>query len=1059
MTLSPQADVVARPTHESVTPPRGVRPARFRPPAAASDAPSLSLDGEWRFRLFPEAVTGAETSDPGTDAGDPWDTVTVPGHWQLAEAPEAWPYGKPIYTNVLYPIPLDPPRVPRDNPTGEYRLTFQVPANWAEVPGRTVLRFEGVDSWFEVALNGEVLAQSHGSRLPTEIDVTDHLREGENLLAVRVTQWSAFTYVEDQDQWWLSGIFREVSLARRPAGGLEHVEVSAEYDHVTGEGLLRVTASDADGAPVAARVEVPELGIDVETGAETRVRAEPWSAEIPRLYDARIHTGAESVDLRIGFRTVSIDDGVFCVNGVPVKLRGVNRHEFEPTTGRTVSPEQMLEDVLLMKRHHMNAVRTSHYPPHPHFLDLCDAYGLYVVDENDLETHGFHAADWRGNPTDDPAWTEVLVDRVTRMVRRDAHHPSIVLWSLGNEAGTGRNLAAMSAAIRGLDDSRPIHYEGDWSCESADVYSRMYAGTQEVALIGRGEEPALADAELDARRRGLPFMQCEYVHAMGNGPGGLTDYNDLFDAHPRLMGGFVWEWKDHGIARREDIDAGTGELFHGYGGDFGETFHDGAFIADGLLLPDRTPSPGMLEAAAVFASVRIDPVDVHGSGAPDHLHIRNRYAFRDTEHVELHLAAARRSRDPRRGRARRRPVRARGRGRRGGVPARGDLGLVDAYPGPEPVWFTIRARQKARGAAAGLDAAWLPEDFELGAGQLQLRGARPSSSIDDVADDDAADDGVADGEVADDDAADDDLADGDVADGDAAAVATDRGFEVGPAAFDRAGRLVSLGGIEVRAARADAWRAATDNDHAKGWDAARSDEEAWRAHGLALLTERLDSAAIDDGALVVTSRVAGPATDAGLAVTETWRPCGAGGVELTLDIVPEGRWTTSLPRLGLLLGLTEPDALGVGIDWCGLGPEESYRDSTKAALGGAWRHTVADWQTRYTRPQENGTRRGVTSARLTLSGGRELTITSLETLVGAGEVEGIELTARPWTDHALDDAAHPHELTPDGTLWLHLDAASHGVGTAACGPGVLPNATFNPAPVRIVVRIEVTQTD
>ncbi|TNU76456.1 glycoside hydrolase [Miniimonas arenae] len=1022
-------------THETVAPPVGIRPARFRPPTGASSAETVSLDGDWRFRLFPGAETGADPADDGSSssnsspASDPWDILTVPGHWQLAGAPDAWPYGKPAYTNVLYPIPLDPPRVPRDNPTGEYRRTFDVPESWL-AEGRVVLRFEGVDSWFTVAVNGTPLAVSHGSRLPTEIDVTEHVRAGANLLAVRVTQWSAFTYVEDQDQWWLSGIFRSVSLEHRPVGGIEHVRVSAEYDHTSGEGTLRVDVTGPDGEPApGARVTVAELGIEVGAGEEVTLAVDPWSAEVPRLYDASVTTDAETVALRIGFRTVSIVDGVFLVNGAPVKLKGVNRHEFEPTAGRTVSPEQMRQDVLLMKRHHVNAVRTSHYPPHPHFLDLCDEYGLYVVDENDLETHGFIAAGWRGNPTDDPAWTDVLVDRVTRMVHRDAHHASIILWSLGNEAGEGRNLAAMSAAIRALDPSRPIHYEGDWSSEHVDVYSRMYASTQEVALIGRGEEDALADGELDARRRGLPFMQCEYVHAMGNGPGGFTDYDDLFDAHPRLMGGFVWEWKDHGISRREDLDAGTGETFYGYGGDFGETFHDGTFIADGLLLPDRTPSPGMVEMAAVYAPVRVDPLDVDGDGVSDHLLVRNRYTFRDTAHVRLawslhqgHEVLAAGELDD-----------------EDTLLAPGEELLLDApeeavalaaqAPGREPVWWTVRAVQRAN-AGAGLDAAWLDGldgldgEHVLGAGQLLLRAQRALPEAGDGA----------------------------------ASQGADGGFAVGPARFDRAGRLTALGGVAVRTARVDAWRASTDNDHAKQWEAARSDEETWYLQGLALLTERLDTAEVVDDAVVVSGRVAGPATEVGLAFTATWRAVAADAVDLDLTIVPEGQWLGSVPRLGLLLGLEQPDpgaVAAVEVDWAGLGPEESYADSTKAALGGAWRHTVADWQTRYTHPQENGARRGVTSATLTLDGGRTLDLEAADSELGARTLPGLELTLRPWTDQALHAAAHPHDLVPDGVLWVHLDVAQHGVGTAACGPGVLANAALRPAPARLRVRLTV----
>src|SRR5690606_23316235 len=302
------------------------------------------------------------------------DTIAVPGHWQLAGAPDAWPYGKPAYTNVLFPIPVDPPNVPRENPTGEYRRTVEVPETWLG-SGRVVLRFEGVDSWFEVAVNGTPVATSHGSRLPTEIDVTEHVQAGENLLAVRVTQWSAFTYVEDQDQWWLSGIFRDVELAHRPEGGIEHVTVDASYDHTTGEGTLRIdveTLGDAE-----ATVSVPELGLELAaaeeaTAAVERGRAEtprayeapgrtaaesgaePWSAETPRLYAAQVRTAAETVVVRVGFRTIAIVDGVFTVNGAPVKLYGVNRHEFEPTRGRAVTRETMLADVLLAKTHHVN---------------------------------------------------------------------------------------------------------------------------------------------------------------------------------------------------------------------------------------------------------------------------------------------------------------------------------------------------------------------------------------------------------------------------------------------------------------------------------------------------------------------------------------------------------------------------------------------------------------------------------------------------------------------------------------------------------------------------------
>lgn len=993
--------MVVRPSHESVTVPSGVRPPRFRPPAGASSAETQSLDGLWRFRLFPEATTGMDPAE----AGDGWDTIEVPGHWQLAGAPDAWPYGRPAYTNVLFPIPVDPPRVPRENPTGEYRRTFAVPSSW-RAGGRVVLRLEGVDSWCEVAVNGQVLAQTHGSRLPSEVDVTDALVDGDNLLAVRVTQWSAQTYVEDQDQWWLSGIFRSVSLEHRPAGGIEHVRVVAGFDHRTGEGELRVDVETGDAAGAAVRI--PELGIETSAGSTVRAAVQPWSAEHPRLYDVEVSTASETVTLRVGFRTVSTDGGVFRVNGAPVKLYGVNRHEFEPTRGRAVTPETMLSDVLLMKAHHVNAVRTSHYPPHPHFLDLCDEHGLYVVDENDLETHGFEPLGWHGNPTDDPAWEPLLVDRVTRMVRRDAHHASVVMWSLGNEAGSGRNVEAMARAIRALDSSRPLHYEGDWASEHVDVYSRMYPSSQEVALIGRGEEDALPDAVLDARRRALPFVLCEYVHAMGNGPGGLTDYLDLVDAHPRLMGGFVWEWMDHGILTRAD----DGTLFHGYGGDFGEELHDGTFIADGLLLADRTPSPGLVELAAAYAPVQItaDP------DRPGSLRVRNRSGFTSTAGVRLawSLVAG------------------------GGVVASGEIGpddenrlalapgearllvaedvvgdALDDLSTADAVWWVLRA-------LPGETPGWAPDGFTLGAGQVLLRPAAPLPAATGMP-----------------------------------SRTAEGHHTVGPVVLDATGRVLSVAGAPVRLARVDAWRAPTDNDARRSWYDAIGDEEAWTRAGLHRLHERVEGLERDGDTLVVTARTAGAASDCGLAVRYEWRQVDASTADLVLHLRPEGRWPGTVARLGWLLGIEQADAGAVRVDWSGLGPGESYADSTLAALAGRWQHTVDEMGTRYTHPQENGARRGVTRATFDLDEG-PLTVTAGENVVGGRAVQGVELTARPWTDAALHTAAHPHELVPDGALWLHLDAAGHGLGSAACGPGVLANAALRPAPVTLQVRFSVS---
>src|SRR6266702_3743906 len=367
-------------------------------------------------------------------------------------------------------------------------------------------------------------------------------------------------------------IVRGVTLLSRPADGLPDFFVHADYDHETGVGTLSV---DTDRP---ALLSVPALGlVDVPAAGPHRIESvAPWSAEVPTRYAGTLVTAGERVEIHIGFRTVAVVDGVLTVNGRPVLLRGVNRHEWHPEHGRAVPRETMLADVLLMKRHNINAVRTSHYPPHPHFLDLCDEYGLWVLDECDLETHGFQFVEWRGNPSDDPAWADALLDRMRRTVERDKNHPSVIMWSLGNESHTGRNLAAMADWTHERDPSRPLHYEGDQNCAYTDVYSRMYHSHADVDAIGRHAEPPTDDPAADAHRRSLPFVAREYAHAMGNGPGGLTEYQELFERYPRCAGGFVWEWIDHGIPR-----PATGD--YAYGGDFGEPLHDGHFVIDGLV--------------------------------------------------------------------------------------------------------------------------------------------------------------------------------------------------------------------------------------------------------------------------------------------------------------------------------------------------------------------------------------------------------------------------------------------------------------------------------------------
>ena len=953
------------PYHLDPGPGTGGRPPRT---TSTSDAPGLSLDGDWRFRLVP-TVADATVGFHETDFDDAdWATLPVPAHWQLHG------YGKPAYTNVQYPFPVDPPYVPDENPTGEYRRTFPLPRDWPG--GDAVLRFEGVDSCFAVWCNGVELGNSKGSRLPVEFAVGELLTPGENVIAVRVHQWSAGSYLEDQDMWWLSGIFRSVSILARPADGLADFFVHADYDHQTGTGRLRVDTS----AP--ALLSIPELGVTDAPAAEPREFAdvEPWSAESPRLYDAELATAGERVRVRIGFRTVAVRDGQLVVNGTAILLRGVNRHEWHPDHGRAVPAETRREDLLLMKRHNINAVRTSHYPPHPDFLALCDELGLWVIDECDLETHGFSLVGWAGNPSADPVWRPALLDRMRRMVERDKNHPSIIIWSLGNEAGTGENLAAMADWAHDRDPGRPIHYEGDYDSPYVDVYSRMYPSHAEVAAIGRGEEPVTADPRADAHRRGLPFIMCEYAHAMGTGPGGLREYQELFERHPRNQGGFVWEWIDHGIRQQ----AGDGTEFFAYGGDFGEVVHDGNFVADGLLFPDRQPSPGLIEFRKIIEPVRITPDPDAGT-----VRVENGYDFVDTAHLAFTWSVATEGVEIESG-SLAVPAIAAG----GGA----TVALPDLPATKGETWLTIRA-------TLGQDTPWALAGHEIAWGQALVAAdaVEPTAANESIVE-------VQDGLIV-----------------------------IGPGAFDaRSGVLREFAGIGVEGPVLDVWRAPTDNDIATHgeWSAAVE----WRRIGLDRLTHRVLAVEPGERELVVRTRVAAATTNLGLRTDYHWSAHGD-ALRLRVEVIPDGPWWCPLPRVGVRWGL--PGRFD-NVEWFGRGPGEAYPDMREAARVGRFTSTVDDLQTPYVFPQENGNRTGVRWATLTASDGTGVRIEAHPQL---------ELTARRWTSADLDTATHTNELRAGELVWLNLDTAQQGLGSASCGPGVLPRYRLLPVPTTIELTV------
>ena len=949
-----------------------------------------SLDGQWRFHFSPTASGApADAAAPDLDDSD-WDEIVVPSHFVL-DPEQRW--GRPIYTNVVFPIPLDPPYVPDANLTGDYRLEFERPDGWDDL-ARVLLRFDGVESIGLVSLNGEHVGVVRGARLRSEFDITAALRPGCNVLHVRVHQWSANTYVEDQDQWWLPGIYRSVSLIGRPAGAIDDLWMDAGYDHTTGHGTLNPEIIAEEAAwPIALRID--ELGLVREFASAAELAAidcgavTPWDCDEPRRYTALVEASGESVELQVGFRTVTIADRELLVNGRPIRLRGVNRHEFDPDHGRIVSAERARADLLLMKQHGLNAVRTSHYPPHPDFLELTDELGFWVIDENDLETHGFELIGWQGNPTDDPDWTDHLLDRMRRTVERDKNHPSVIIWSLGNESGTGANLAAMAAWTRRRDPGRPVHYEGDHAGAYTDLISRMYTPVEGLADLSAGVGPAETEIPGQASRiTDQPIMLCEFVHAMGNGPGGVADYEHAFDTLPGVIGGFVWEWRDHGLRTKLP----SGDDF-GYGGDFGETLHDATFVIDGLTRPDATPSPGMVEVAANFTPIRLQ-LDA------EQLWVRNLRHSADSSDLVFDWRLATRDGELASGRLE--------------VPvvAAGDVVSVEL---PELVADDAE-RFLTVTAALAADNAWASAGHVVSRTQLTL----PATPVPTPR---------------------------------AAAEQLD-GWQVGPIRLDEVtGAVIEWAGIEITESDATCWRAPTSNDSLRTHgsyeladvEATRglgvpgpSSAERWRAAGLDRMMGRLIEARHDGDQIVVRRRLAAAQANHGVEVTETWTQR-AGEAVLGIDIVPFGDPGCTWPRVGWHLALPSGYAEA---DWFGAGPGEAYADSDAGVWVDRFAAPIDELCFDYVVPQETGHRPGL----------RELTITGeglpgLRVVAPGPDQPGFTLSR--WSAAELDEAAHRSELPTSSALHLYLDAAQHGLGTRSCGPDVRPRYQLWPRAARL----------
>ncbi|MFK0039243.1 glycoside hydrolase family 2 TIM barrel-domain containing protein [Paenarthrobacter sp. NPDC090517] len=996
-----------------------------------TDAPTLSLNGQWRFRLLPGApgTPGGRSVLPAGEAIDgfaeeglddsAWDQIPVPAHWVLEGDGR---YGRPIYTNVQFPFPTDAPHVPDENPTGDYRRTFDLPTDWSEAE-RIVLRFDGVESRYKVWLNGSEIGVGTGSRLAQEFDVTHAARPGHNVLAVRVHQWSASSYVEDQDQWWMPGIFRDVTLQARPKKGIDDVWLRTSYTAGSGTIDPEITA---DQAAYPVRLSVPELDVDVVWNSPADVApvaitgVEPWSAEVPRLYNATVASAGETISLRLGFRTVEIKGDQFLVNGRRVVFHGVNRHETHPDRGRVFDEDFARADLALMKQFNVNAIRTSHYPPHPRLLDIADEMGFWVILECDLETHGFERHGWVGNPSDDPAWREAYVDRMERTVERDKNHPSIVMWSLGNESGTGANLAAMSAWTHARDTGRPVHYEGDYSGAYTDVYSRMYSSVPETEAIGRDDSGSLllgCSAAESARQRTKPFILCEYVHAMGNGPGAIDQYENLVDRYPRLHGGFVWEWRDHGI-RTTTAD---GTEFFAYGGDFGEIVHDGNFVMDGMVLSDSTPSPGLFEYKQIVAPLRLGfSTETHDGGTRRFVSVANLRHTADASDVVLRWRTE----------------------VDGVVTSSGELDVVTASGAPLAAgdsaliglpdfdvvevgeqWLTVEV-------ALRKDTAWAEAGHVISAAQLELATPRPRLTTPRPL----------------------------ASTGRAGSPASGT-LSLGPGVFED-GQLVSLAGLPVSGPRLELWRAPTDNDAGAGrgsYDladpwlnngdgvAAPSMEKVWRDAGLDRLTARVEKVSANESSVLTRTRYA--AADAALwvSVEENWQ-LSDGELWLRVDIVPSAGWDIIWPRVGVRFDL--PGSVD-GASWFGAGPRESYPDSMHATLVGRYSAGIDELSVNYAKPQETGHRSAVRTLDLTNNGASWLQLNAIQD--SRGRLPGFTLSGH--TAQEISAAAHPHELPASKGSFLYLDAAQHGLGSRACGPDVWPDYALRPEARTLTFRI------
>ncbi|MGF1848030.1 beta-galactosidase [Vibrio lentus] len=964
----------------------------------------VSLNGEWKFQLFdaPELVSEESVSEHFDDSL--WEKIEVPSNWQMQG------FDKPIYTNVKYPFDDKPPFVPTDNPTGLYRTRFNCTEQALLDTHR--LTFDGVNSAFHLWCNGKWVGYSQDSRLPAEFDVSDYLQAGDNILAVMVLRWSDGSYLEDQDMWWLSGLFRDVTLLRKPKIAIEDVRVETQLDACYRDACLKVStqiskpnSSDQDnqeqqinrvkvelfdeqGQPIS-EPQIVGLGerivdekgpwFEMAEHSISVVNPNKWSAESPYLYRcvvSLLNQQDELIDCEaydVGFRSVEITDSLLKINGKPLLIRGVNRHEHHPELGHTMTREGMIQDIKLLKQNNFNAVRTAHYPNHPLWYELCDEYGLYLVDEANVETHGQFPMCRLSN---DAAWLNAYMRRMTRLVERDKNHASVIIWSLGNESGIGRNHHAMYQWVKQADPTRPAQYEGGGADTAAtDILCPMYARvdwdlpvveSQSEVTPRVGIRKAIA---LPNEQR--PLILCEYAHAMGNSLGSFDKYWQAFRDNPRLQGGFIWDWVDQGITKTDS----NGQTYWGYGGDFGDDINDRQFCINGLVFPDRTVHPTLHEVKKAQQFYQFKLV----SASPLVIEITSEYLF-DAESVEtLNWNIT----------------------QDGIVQCHGSIELlVEAQSSVQIELDGVTIPNTANAlnflnldVVLNTNTAWADKGHVTAIEQLNLP-TQPQLVLD-----------------------------ANLSQNLPQVIETEKQLTVigddYQVEFDvLTGTLDSwlVNGVEqlTSGLKDNFYRAPLDNDIGVS-EANRVDPNSWIARWQAMGLDSLTPECIEfshftqQNSVSVTARIA-HLVEGQVRLLTCWQYQLYADGEVKLDVdVQAARGLPSLPRVGLTFALKNvPD----GVSWFGRGPHENYPDRKMSAHVGLHQQSINQMHTPYIFPSDSGLRCDVREAK-----------------IGEFEVKGnFHFSVSRFVQQQLQQAKHTCDLVEQEQLFVNIDGFHMGVG-------------------------------